>query len=273
MARLPPRTRFAVASGGLAVVYFLTAAISMDAFGTNTPIWFANACAVAWMLQLERRDWPVLLVLIYLVDTAAIAFTGASSAPLLALADATEIFLVVTLTHRLGGGRAVLTSVSGLAWFILICLAAAVPSATWGAAILWWSEGAEFLPAVQQWYRAAALGLLVICPPLLIWTTPELRTRITSADAARTAVLAMGLAVVAALVFSQSSAAYLFVTFPALLLLVWSSGLFGASIGSAVLLVVGLSETFLGAAQWRCWSCRTPTSPCESMLCRSIWSL
>ncbi|HEU5286495.1 MAG TPA: ATP-binding protein [Sphingomicrobium sp.] len=243
---LSPRARFALASAALAIVYFVTAAVSMATFGTNTPIWFANAFAVVWMLQVERRRWPALLFLIYIVDTAAIAVTGSGSAPVMALADVAEIFLVVSLTHRLGGGRAVLTSVSGLAWFILLCLGAAIPSATWGAFILWWAEGVEFVPALQQWYRSAALGLLVICPPLLIWTTPELRARITPTDARRTAVLALGLAALAALVFSQGSAAYLFVTFPALLLLVWSSGLFGASVGSAVLLAVGIWETLAG---------------------------
>lgn len=50
--------RSAVTVSLLAFTYFIVAAVSLANFGINTPIWFSNALAVAWLLQLPARSWP-----------------------------------------------------------------------------------------------------------------------------------------------------------------------------------------------------------------------
>ncbi len=227
----------------LAVVYFATAAISLASFGANSPIWFANAIAVAWLLQQSKARWPVGLAVVFAADTLAVHFTGGGPAPVLALADTAEIALAVWLIDRLGGPISALSSVSGLVRFILICLAVPILSSACGAAALWWVEAAPFWAAMRQWYATAALGLLVICPALLIWLTPELRPSVRKSGARHLGLLAALLAVLALGVFNAASPAWLFVLFPALLLLVWSNGLAGASVGSALLAIIGLGET------------------------------
>lgn len=237
----------AVAStAALAIVYFLTASVSIAQFGTNSPIWFANAFAVVWLLRQERRLWPVALAAIWAADSLAIAQFGTGAAPLLALADVAEIFLAALLIQKIGGAAAALSTVAGLIRFIAICLVVPVLSSAWGATILSLSEPVPFFASFEQWYAAASLGLMIICPALLVWLTPELRPRLQKSDALHIGQLAGLLAALAFVVFDAGSPAWLFVLFPALLLLVWRSGFAGASVGSALLAIIGVAETLNG---------------------------
>ncbi len=247
LAASPRQLRGLASAAALACVYFAVAAVSIANFSTNAPIWLGNAIAVAWMIHEPRRLWPAFAAAVWIGSGLAVYFFGGSPyAPLVSLADVGETILAVWLIRRIGGPAAALSSVSGLARFILICVTVTIPSSAWGAAMLWWTEGLPFLADWQKWYAATTLGLLMICPLLLIWRTPELRLRLDQAELRRTLVLASGLMVLAALVFSAGFAATLFILFPAVLLLVWSSGFAGASAATAVLLPVGLWQTLNG---------------------------
>lgn len=189
--------------------------------------------------------------MVWVCDAAAIWLSGGPVAPLVALADLTEIVLVVSLMRWRGGARAALTSVAGLGWFILICLTVPLLSSSYGAMLLWWAEGAPWLEGMLKWYAASVLGMLVICPSLLIWLTPGLAERSSKAEFWRALPLAASLAGVSLLVFELREPAFLFVTFPMLLMLVWQRGLVGASIGSAVVIVIGLIDTLAGGGPSR----------------------
>jgi signal transduction histidine kinase/CheY-like chemotaxis protein len=238
--------RTAIAGIVLAVAFFTIAAISMAKFGTNTPIWFANALAVAVLLQWRRRSWPWFLVLVYGADIAAMASVGTARPWLLSLSDVVETFLTAALIRRIGGATAPFSNVAGLAKFILICLAVPIVSATWGASMRALQLDIPPLPEIVNWYTASALGLLVVCPSLLIWMTPELRPRSTKQEIIETALLCAGLAIMALVTFQYSEAAYLFIVFPALLLLVWRRGFAGLTLGTALLLMIGLWQTLSG---------------------------
>ena len=240
---LPPSISVPRTSIVLAVAYFACATLSMSAFGTNTPIWFSNALAVAVLLQLPPRAWPLPLALIYVVDCAAMALIGESLGPAAALADVGEILLALTLISWRGGPKVALSSVTGLAWFIVICLAVPLVSASWGALVMHWGHGVPWLPEMTKWYAASALGMLVVCPSLLIWLTPALVERPTEAQFRLSVLLALVLAVTSLVVFRLGDPDFLFITFPMLLLLVWHRGLVGASVGSVVMIVVGLIDT------------------------------
>ena len=240
---LPPAYRLPVAGIIFAILYFATARLSLAAFGTNTPIWFGNALAVAGILQLNARHWPYPLALLMIFDTAALAPGAAGAAPLLALADVVEVLLACALIRWRGGPRVALTTVKGLAWFIFICLAVPLISSSWGALVLSSTEGVAWYPEMSKWYAASALGLVVVCPSLLIWLTPGLIERPTPTQLRLSIALALALAVTALVVFRMADAEYLFIIFPMLLLLVWHRGLVGASIGTAVLILLGLVDT------------------------------
>jgi signal transduction histidine kinase/CheY-like chemotaxis protein len=242
--RIRGRTNLAL-TAGMGVVYFAVAAVSIAAFGTNTPIWFVNALAVAVLQRQDSRSWPASLVVVWIADTCAILIDS-GPAPLLALADVLEVLTAATLLRRIGGPQGAFATVSGLGLLIAICLLAPIPSAALGGYLLSAGDGTPFFSAFRQWYLATALGLLVVGPYLLIWTTPQLRPAITQSLALRTFFLSVGLGGLALLIFDQVKGEYLFATFPALLLLVWSSGMLGATAGMAVLLATGLWLTLHG---------------------------
>lgn len=247
LAASPRQIRGIASAAALACVYFAVAGVSIANFGTNTPIWFGTAIAVAWMVDEPRRLWPLFTAAVWFASGLAVSLFGSGAAWLLSLADAAKTLAAVWLIRRLGGPTALLSSVSGLSRFIAICLLVPAATAAWGAGVLWWADGLDFVQNWIVWYAATALGLLVICPVLLIWRTPELRPRPDWAEVRRTALLALVLIVLAAAAFSSTFAATLFVLLPAVLLLVWSSGFAGLTVATAVLLAVGLWQTLSGS--------------------------
>lgn len=235
--------RIAVMVSLLALTYFIVAAVSMANFGINTPIWFCNALAVAWLLQMPDRSWPWVVGTIYVIDTAAIAIFGSGPAPILAIADAFEVCVAAVLVRHFGGVEAALRSPGGLARLIIICLSVPLVSAAWGASVLSWFEGDPFLSGFIIWYGAAALGLLMVCPTLMIWSTPALRASDPS-DRPTLALLLAGLAALTVFLTGLDAPAFLFVTFLVVLLIAWRGGLMGASLASAVLVAIGLWRMF-----------------------------
>lgn len=238
------RGREVLAAAAMAAAYFIVAAATIAAFGTDTPIWFANAVAVAILVQQPRSAWPLFLGMQLLADSLGIGLSGSEVAPLLAVADLFETAVVAWAIGRFGGPVAILSSPGGLARFIALSLLVPVASASWGGAILAQSEGVPALPAIWQWYKASALGMLVVCPILLIWLSPVLRGGPSRRDWIEAGGLALGLALLAVAIFELLQPAFLFVLFPALLLLVWRRGLLGASIGSALMVAIGSPPRF-----------------------------
>ena len=55
------------------LAYFGAAAAATQAFGTNTPVWFANAIALVALLQHRTSTWPVFLALVWVADFLAIS--------------------------------------------------------------------------------------------------------------------------------------------------------------------------------------------------------
>lgn len=251
-ATLPRLFGAALAPVALGLIFFVTASLSMVHFGVNTPIWFSNAIATVWLLKQPRARWAALLAAIWIADSAAIELFGSGPGPVLAVADTGEAFLAATLIRRIGGPAAALSSVAGLSQFIVICLGVPLLSSAWGSGILAAVHGDSFGQGFVQWYGATSLGLLIICPALLIWLTSELRPQLPPAELRRVLMLAGALAIFAGSAFRFDSAPVLFLIFPALLLLVWRSGLAGASIGTLVLTVAGLFQTLsgTGAFEW-----------------------
>lgn len=56
---LPPHVRSHATSIVLGAAYFTAAFLATKAFGTNTPIWFANALAVAVLLEYQSSGGPI----------------------------------------------------------------------------------------------------------------------------------------------------------------------------------------------------------------------
>jgi signal transduction histidine kinase/DNA-binding NarL/FixJ family response regulator len=158
-----------------------------------------------------------------------------------------EVALAATLVRLTGGLGLPLFKGWALLRFILICLAAPLVSATLGAGLLWWSDGLPYLSTWLPWYAGASLGLLMLTPFLLSWSDEEVRREELRGDRLPlTVVSSMTLLGIATLAFSQPYPAFIFVTFPALLLVVWTGGLLGATVGAVTLTLAGTWFTLSG---------------------------
>lgn len=264
---VPDGARTAIGATLFALAYFAIASVSLIQFGISTPIWFSNAVAVVWLLAVKRRRWPLYVAALYLADTTALHFFGGGLAPVLALADVAEVVMVGLLVTRFGGAAAVLTTVAGLARFVLVAITVPLLSSAWGAGVLWWTGQGTFWANFWPWYSGASLGMLVACPSLMILSTPALHDWVGRVE---TAIMLLLIAVLAILVSGLENAAFLMITFPALLMLVWRAGLIGASPAPSFSSRSVCGELSLSKApspRWRCPPRRSSriSSPCKSI--------
>lgn len=237
-----PSTR----DGLIALAYFTLAAAAILALGTTTPVWLANAVALAALLRREPRAWPGLLLLIWVADVGALSL-GVGAAPLLALCDIVEVLLAATLVRVTGGLGTPLFQGWALLRFILICLAAPLVSTTAGAGLLWITAGLPFLSSWLHWYAGVSLGLLMLTPFLLSWSDAEVRREeLRAGRLPLTIACSLSIFFLTVVIFYQPYPAFVFATFPALLLVVWSGGLLGATLGAVMLAAVSTWFTLSG---------------------------
>jgi signal transduction histidine kinase/DNA-binding response OmpR family regulator/HPt (histidine-containing phosphotransfer) domain-containing protein len=227
--------------------YFALASAAIWAFGTNSPISFANAIPLVALLRHAPRSWAPILIGMSAADLAAMFFFGDRLSTTVALCDVAEVALAAGAIHLSGGVKTPLFAGGQLARIILVCLLAPVVSAALQAGLL--SEGHASV-FIQNWitrYLASSLGLLIVTPFLLSWTDSDLRRDELTKEALSSAVsVNMLLSAVAFLVFRQSHGELLFLIFPVLLLATWGSGLLGASAGAIALTAIGVWFTSRG---------------------------
>jgi signal transduction histidine kinase len=240
--------RLQILAALVAASFFIVASASIFGFGTNTPIWFANAIALTALLRHEPKAWPILLLPVFLVDTTAIHFFGdGGPPPALAACDLTEILLAATALRLFGGVQSPLFAGWQLGRLLLTCMIVPTLSSAVGAGLLTLSEGAPFFESWKQWYLASSLGLVIVTPFLLSWTDKNLRRdELTRQLFLRAILLNTLLAAVAFLVFRSDNGTLLFLIFPVLLLVVWRTGILGATAGALVLTGVGIWMTIGG---------------------------
>lgn len=233
---------------GLPLAFFATAAVPISLFGVNSPLWYANALALAALLLRPTGSWSALLALIWVADTAAVFTFGSGPAPLIATCDVLEIAAAASLIRWSGGLPPPLFSGTQMARFAAICLAVPTLSSALGAGLVATSDGVPFLREWVTWYISSALGLLLITPFLLAWTDGKVRSRELQhatwlRQFAATAAIVLGVAAI----FAVPHPAALFVSFPLMLLVTWHLGLLGATSAAVVVAVVATTATVLGS--------------------------
>ncbi|MGA2794467.1 MAG: response regulator [Roseiarcus sp.] len=231
----------------VALAYLVVAAVAISSFGTNTPIWFANAIALTALLRHRPLAWPILLIGAGVADSIAIFLFGNGPPLPLALCDLAEILLAATAVHLSGGVRPPLFAGGQLARIFLVCLIVPVVSSVLGAGLLTHTEGAPFVEGWITRYLASSLGLVIVTPFLLSWTDPDLRHNELTREALLRALFVNSiLGAVAFLILRQTDGELLFLIFPVLLLVTWGSGLLGSTAGAIALTVIGVWFTVQG---------------------------
>ena len=219
---------FGCAYGGLWLTAFT---------GRVAVIWVANAVVCAVMLKSDRRAfWPLMLIATLAAIAGSAAFGDApSDAILLALCNSVEIALMVLLLRR-AAGPVLDRATPQLLWtfFALAIGPAPMASALLGAAEQSLIRGQAFWPVAVHWYLGDAFGLLVLLPPLLTARLRDFRAMVSVSQLPGTMLALSGLAaaVIVNLIFRHYPLAYLF--FPAVLLLTFTRGFAGGTLGTLV---------------------------------------
>ncbi|MBA3773143.1 MAG: response regulator [Ramlibacter sp.] len=244
LIKSPPLASLAL----VALAFLATAAFAMKTFGTNTPVWYANAVVLVALLKHPRATWPVFLGVVWITDMFAIrAFGDGGPAALLALCDLGEIALAAALIDRAGGIKAPVFSGPQGVRVVSACLLVPILSSGAGAALLWSFEGAPFLASWRIWYSASALGLVLVAPFLLIWSDPNLRKQASEAlTPGKTAVLIAASLLAAFLVGQDLHHPLLFLSFPAVLIMTWTFGILGTTVGVLAVSAAALWATLNG---------------------------
>ncbi len=231
----------------MGLAYFGAAAAAAQAFGTSTPVWFANAIALVAVLRHPRSTWPAFLALVYAADALAVGLFGQGPAALIALYDLAEILAAALLIQRFIGWDASIFNGPQAVRLALVCVTVPIFSSAAGAATLWWTEGAPFLASWRTWYSASTLGLLIVAPFLQSWSDPQLRAEAARKLTPGNMVLVILFGIVAVFLTEyQSHVPLLFLSFPAVLIMTWACGLLGATTGVLAVSVAALWDTMTG---------------------------
>ncbi|MDH5708259.1 MAG: diguanylate cyclase [Hylemonella sp.] len=164
----------------VAALYLAAAALSLGIVisdHTAAPLWFADAVGTAALLALPVRRWPVLLLLLALVNTLISTLAQAQGTPLafgpviFAVGSGANMLFAATLLRRLSVHRAMLQH-PGLLGRVLV-LGALLPSmvsSLAAATLLTQADSQTLLPTWLLWFAGTLIGNVAMLPlALTIW--------------------------------------------------------------------------------------------------------
>ena len=156
-----------IAIGSIAVIYFAASKLSFRLISGEwaTPVWPAAGVALACLLMLGNRFWPVIFAvasLSYIAEGASwMAATG------FAAAHVTEALVGVVIVSYVASFRWHLGYFDILIRTVLIALLTPLSGATIGATVLWlWQAKplTQWPASWSAWWLGHMLGLLVLAP-------------------------------------------------------------------------------------------------------------
>jgi signal transduction histidine kinase/ActR/RegA family two-component response regulator len=196
----------------LGVGYFALAWVSVEITpyaGGIAYVWPAGGVALATLLLAPRRHWPHILAAVFAANTLN-AVTGGHSllvAVLFALPNVLVSGGSAWLLLRLSGRPPQLASVRGVLVFTLVAAVGTnALAAALGAAVPHFFYGHAFLTEWRVWWISEALGVMLMAPLILAWSTARLRQwpRLSAARVLEALAVAAGTAVTAQIAFGGS---------------------------------------------------------------------
>jgi PAS domain S-box-containing protein len=186
----------------LLVVYFAAGNLGLRLAYINasvSPVWPATGIAIAALLLLGTRYWPVIWIGAFFVNYT-IAGSIATSA-FIASGNTVEALLGAYLVNRFAGGRQAMANVSNALRFAsLAVIPSTASSATIGALTLCVGHLArwrEFRVIWLTWWAGDAIGALILVPPLLYFLRPPV---LAKASLERKVMIALCIALASILV-------------------------------------------------------------------------
>jgi diguanylate cyclase (GGDEF)-like protein len=264
-----PILRTLLLQGGLAVAYAVAGSLGLllaFAHPSASPVWAPTGIAIAAGLWWGRLAWPAVFVGAFVVNitTAGTVLTSLG----IATGNTLEAMLGTWLLRRYANGVAAFEQArSTFAFVVLGAGVAPVVAATIGVASL---AIGGFIPAGAfentwlTWWLGDAVGALVVCPAILLLTTP--RIRLAGREMLEVAGLALAITFAAILVFTSASpleAARTPAEFVVMPLLMWAAFRFGpreAMLAVILLSAIAIAGTVEGAGPF------IVRTPAESLL-------
>lgn len=209
--------------------------------GRATPIWISNAVVVAVLLRHDRRAWPEIVGIAALANFAAdlllsdqilngVGFT---------LTNSLEVFLVAAPLRFLGFDRAFSRTESLLTFYALVAAVCAASSAI-AAYTLTLTAGTAFLATALTWFRADALGLVLLVPFFMCVELGAFAEMFKQGYRAGTLGLLATVPAASAICYAFPQWPLYFLYFPALVLLTFRRGISGGALGLLLALAISL---------------------------------
>jgi PAS domain S-box-containing protein len=191
-------------------------------------VWPPTGIALAALLLLGRRAWPIVAIGAFLVNFTTSGSVAASV--VIAAGNTLEALVGTRLIQRFAGGVAFLDRTPDILRFALVVMCATAIAATVGVATLTTAGLAAVDDAVSiwlTWWLGDAVGAVVVTPLLLLWKPP-----IDFGGCARRAfellALAVSVIVVSWGLFGSAPSAVYPLWFFLIPVLLWSAFRFGA---------------------------------------------
>jgi signal transduction histidine kinase/ActR/RegA family two-component response regulator len=244
----------------LGLAYFALAWVSVQLTpyaGGVAYVWPAGGVALATLLLAPRRHWPYILCAVFAAN-ALYALTDGHSllvATLFAVPNVLMPGASAWLLLRLSVRPPTLASVRGVLVFTLVApVGMNELAAVLGAAVPHFFYGRDFLSEWRVWWVSEALGVVLVAPLILAWSTarPGDWSTVSPLRVLEAAVVALGTAITAQIAFGAMpgpSGAVVPLTHLVTPFLVWAALRFhirGAASGVAVVVLVALWNTASG---------------------------
>jgi PAS domain S-box-containing protein len=234
----------------LGALYLGIARISLAAATEHrvvSSLWPPSGIALFALLRYGNWLWPGVFLGAFTLN--ATSSTGVVPATFIGVGDMLEALVGAFVIQRLIGDRRDMGRVrdvlalTGVGGILTPVIAASI-----GVATLVLSGGAAAGSALQLWlvwWSGDALGILIVTPLLLVWTTPESPTADVRQRRIEAGLLFLIIALMTDLLFSNS-VPFVFALFPLGLWIAWRFGPRGAATASAVVTLVASWRTITG---------------------------
>lgn len=187
-----------------------------------TVVWPPAGIALAAFLVIGYRVWPVILVAAFMVNltTAGNAATSLGIATGNTLEAAVGAYLVNRFAH---GGEVFDREENIVRFAILAGMSSTVVSATIGVtclALSGFADWSQYGAIWSEWWMGDMIGILVVAPPLVLWSTRPVRLwtgRISEPAVLFLGLMLIGLGVFGGLIPSTATDYPLFLCIPFLL--------------------------------------------------------
>jgi PAS domain S-box-containing protein len=239
---------YAIRVGLLAGIYVLSGKLGFQASVVHPVVssaWPPSGIALAALVLMGTRLWPGIMIGAFLVNfTNGIPPLAAAG---IAIGNTLEALLAARLLAS-AGFKLPLERVRDVFLLVLLAGVAATPvSATIGTTILAFGGGTTPLPAATAWlawFSGDAIGILLLAPLILTWTTGT-RRHVSARDAME-AILLMVILVGSTIALFQTQFSYVYAIFPVTIWAALRFGPRGAATASFIVSALAIGYTIRG---------------------------